>query len=316
MALMPQEFRVHTPSDDDDGIFEAATPSGAGSLTLDGALVAAGVATLGPDGVAQIVRITSVGDDSGIHFIVTGTDADDAVMTENVAGTNASNADTTLFFSTVTDITISAAAAGDVTIGVLNSLDFVSKALTPDWREQDVVGIQADVDGAQVVTITSAGDDTAVTFTVNGTRRGKAISEAITGANAAVATGSTLFDEVTTINTTGNAGVVEAGIAADPNGIAISHDPASGADLTFGNSALTTTSNELAVLTASLTYTVDYTLDKPGHDEQPQWSALSGMSAKTGLSVSNAIVPVQGIRLRVTAFTAGSALLRIVQKSR
>ena len=316
MPLTPQSFRVHTPTDDADGIYTAATPGAAGSLTLDGAQVSNGVATPDTADIGQIVRITSAGDDSGIHFILTGKDADGGTQVQNVAGSNAGNADTTLFWSEVSDITISAAAAGNVTIGWLNSLDFVSKTLRPDWRNQDVVGIQADTDGAQIVTITSAGDDTAVTFTPNGTRRGKAVSDSITGANATIASGTVLFDEVTSIGTTGDAGTVTAGGNSDADGIATSHDPASGADLTFGNSAFTTTSNGLAVMPNTLTYSVDYTLDPIGNGEQPNWSVLSGMSGKTTLAVSNAIVPVQGIRLRVTAYTTGSAILTLVQKSR
>jgi|TARA_R110002020_G_scaffold126590_3_gene284379 hypothetical protein len=69
-------------------------------------------------------------------------------------------------------------------------------------------------DAGRIVTILSAGDDSAKSFTVVGTDvNGDAQTESITGANAGTATGSSYFKTVTSITAVGNpAGNVSAGI--------------------------------------------------------------------------------------------------------
>ena len=69
-------------------------------------------------------------------------------------------------------------------------------------------------DSGRVVTILSAGNDAAKSFTVTGTDvNGDAQTESITGANAGTATGSKYFKTVTGISAVGNpAGNVSAGI--------------------------------------------------------------------------------------------------------
>ena len=63
------------------------------------------------------------------------------------------------------------------------------------------------------VTITSAGDDTGVTFTITGTRPGGSTqTEVVTGANAGAATSTLTFETVTSIAISGaSAAAVEAG---------------------------------------------------------------------------------------------------------
>jgi hypothetical protein len=62
------------------------------------------------------------------------------------------------------------------------------------------------------VIITSAGDDTLITFTIYGTNdSGASIVESIAGANVGAAATSLDFKTVTRIATSGNAGTVEAG---------------------------------------------------------------------------------------------------------
>ena len=70
------------------------------------------------------------------------------------------------------------------------------------------------LDSGRVVTILSAGDDSAKSFTVTGTDvNGDAQTESITGANAGTATGSKYFKTVSGISAVGNpAGNVSAGI--------------------------------------------------------------------------------------------------------
>ena len=77
-------------------------------------------------------------------------------------------------------------------------------------------------DAGRVVTILSAGDDSAKSFTVVGTDvNGDSQTESITGANAGTATGSNYFKTVASITAVGNpAGNVSAGVnAAAADGI-------------------------------------------------------------------------------------------------
>ena len=72
----------------------------------------------------------------------------------------------------------------------------------------------AQFNGGANVKITSAGDDTGITFTVKGTDlAGNALTEVIKGANGAAATGSKTFATVTEIKSSGaTAGNVSAGV--------------------------------------------------------------------------------------------------------
>jgi len=95
------------------GICTSQSP-GAGTITLNGSLVAAGVANL----VSQrLVIITSGGNDSGISFTITGTNDNNVVISETIAGANAGVATSTIDFLTVTDITHTGSVAGTLTAG-------------------------------------------------------------------------------------------------------------------------------------------------------------------------------------------------------
>lgn len=73
------------------------------------------------------------------------------------------------------------------------------------------------LDAPRRVIITSAGDDTSITFTVYGTTfSGQSISEAITGANAGIASSTLDFKTVTQVSVSGNSGSVKVGT----NGVA------------------------------------------------------------------------------------------------
>ena len=113
-------------SDDADGIAQAQSLGGAGSLTLNGALVTDGVAILG---AAQQIEITSVGNDSGIDWTVTGTDANGNAYNEVIDGANAGTATTGAYFKTVTDISADGATAGNVTSGVTAANGAVSPVI-------------------------------------------------------------------------------------------------------------------------------------------------------------------------------------------
>lgn len=71
-------------------------------------------------------------------------------------------------------------------------------------------------DSARLVTITDAGNDSGVTFTVTGTLNGETQTESLAGGNASTVTTTKYFDSVTQIAAdSAAAGNVEAGIAGD-----------------------------------------------------------------------------------------------------
>lgn len=90
------------------------TPGGAGALTLNGALVTSGVAILD---VARRVLITCAANESAKTFTITGTSYNGRVQSETVTGAAIGTAQSVLDYKTVTSITISAAAAGAITVG-------------------------------------------------------------------------------------------------------------------------------------------------------------------------------------------------------
>jgi hypothetical protein len=117
--------------------------------------------------------------------------------------------------------------------------DVIAVTITADTLAADDDGISADAavgnnaaltiggalaDGGSVtlsnarkVTITSAGDDDEISFTIVGTDiNSTAQTESLTGANAGVATSSKFFLTITSITAVGDpAGNVKAGISAD-----------------------------------------------------------------------------------------------------
>lgn len=68
---------------------------------------------------------------------------------------------------------------------------------------------------------------------------------------------------------------------------------------------------------AVLTYTVQHTLDdvtlETFSPATATWYSNSGLTAKTTSSDGNYAFPVTAIRLNVTAYTSGSALMTVIQ---
>lgn len=205
------------------------------TLTLDGVLVKDGVAHLG--GNKRII-ITSAGNDTGITFTVAGTLSGGAAngiayQSEVVTGSNASVVGTTKLFTTITSVTSSGAAAGNVSVGVNGSVT---------------------LDKPRRVLITSAGNDSGITFTVYGTDwNNNPISQAVTGGNATTAATTLDFATVDRIKlSAAAAGAVTVGT----NGVAASRpiffdphaDPAVGLQVS---------------VTGTVSYTVQQSLDDP-----------------------------------------------------
>lgn len=158
------------------------TPGGAGALTLDGAL-ASGSPVVANISTMQPVYITAAADESGKTFVISGygygPGGGPFAITETVTGPNASTVSTNASFWTITSITVSAGTTGAVTVGTYGA---------------------ATLDVARQVIITSAGNDSAISFAITGTDwAGSTISETLTGANAGVATSVLSYKTITSV---------------------------------------------------------------------------------------------------------------------
>lgn len=139
---------------DDDGIAQSQTPSGAGALTLNGALVVAGVGVLD---VARRVLFTTVSNESGKTFTVTGTNQSGNTISETITGPNATTGYTVLDYKTVTSVTVSAATTGAVTVGT-NGVASSPWVRFDDWAPSPI-SIQVDVSGTANYTVQQTLDD-------------------------------------------------------------------------------------------------------------------------------------------------------------
>ena len=110
---------------DADGFAQTQSPSGAGNLTLNGAL--AGVAD-----VARNVVVTSAADDRTKTFTVYGTDHYGVAVAETITGSNGSTAAGLKAFKTVSRIAVSAATTGAVTVGTGDVLGLPIRIATAD----------------------------------------------------------------------------------------------------------------------------------------------------------------------------------------
>lgn len=111
-----KNLSLQLPTSDPDGLVTSGSGVGAGTFTLNGALVSGGVGNLV---TAQRVGVTSAADDSGITFTVTGTDRYGRAQSETISGKNADIAFTKKDFLTVTSVSRSGSTGGAVTIGTI-----------------------------------------------------------------------------------------------------------------------------------------------------------------------------------------------------
>jgi len=107
---------------DRDGICAAQQTAGAGSLLLNGALVANGSATIGSrtDNFGRCVGVYSGGDLSARTFTVNGLDVYGAPMTENIAGPNNTTTAGVKAFWRVTSVTVNGAVGTNVEVGTID----------------------------------------------------------------------------------------------------------------------------------------------------------------------------------------------------
>ena len=171
---------------DEDGFFSGS--ASAGALSLSGALVSSSIGDTG----GKLVSIKSNADDSGLKFTVTGTDLEGNPQTEVVTGPDTGAVNTTKVFKTVEKIVSSGNSTGTIKAGVASG---------------------GKLGDGQYVTITSAGNDKDIEFTVTGKDKdGNVQVEVIGGTNIGEVVGGKLFTEVTSVKASAaTAGTISVG---------------------------------------------------------------------------------------------------------
>lgn len=122
------------------------TPTGA--VTLNGSTVVGGVAILDQP---RRVLVTTAGNETGKTITITGTDWNSNTVSETVAAPNVGTVATNVDFRTVTAITISAAAAGAITVGTNGVAS--SRWMTLDSFAPAQVSLQCTVTGTVNYTV-------------------------------------------------------------------------------------------------------------------------------------------------------------------
>lgn len=131
------------------------TPAAAGAMTLNGALVVSGVAVM--DNPRRVL-ITPAGSESAKTFTITGTGANGNTVSEVIAGVNnPATAQSVLDYKTVTSITISAAAAGAITVGTSGVGG--SKWVVFDAFAPSMISLQCNVTGTINYTVQTTLND-------------------------------------------------------------------------------------------------------------------------------------------------------------
>ena len=161
-----------------------------------------------------------------------------------------------------------------------------------------VVAGVAVFDVARQVTVTSAGNDSGITFTIRGTgTTGQSIVEVLTGANIGTATTVRAFSTVTSITTSAiTASTITVGTGAVANSPPIPI-PVDGYSSTTIN----------AVVSGTVNYTVQQTFDNPfvpDPDVQCRWyQVVAALTAATTTQNSNTIATAMAYRLTVNSNT-------------
>jgi len=141
---------------DDNGICTTQKPAAGGvqSLVLNGALVTDGVAYLGS---TRRVLITSDANDSVRTFTITGTNWCGDIISESLTGPNTAAVYSVLDYLTVTSITISDNAVGNLIVGT-NGIGGSPWVRLDDFALSNI-SVQCNVSGTVNYTVQSTLDD-------------------------------------------------------------------------------------------------------------------------------------------------------------
>jgi hypothetical protein len=127
MPIKPKRWSFTPVTQSTTNILAAVTPSGAGALTLDGALIVGGV--LPKQELAYYLLFTTVSDESAKTVTIVGTNNDGAAQTETATALpNATTGTSVKAFRSISSITVSGALTGNLSIGTVNS---TASAISP-----------------------------------------------------------------------------------------------------------------------------------------------------------------------------------------
>jgi hypothetical protein len=131
--MRPKSILIDPVDADADGLAQVQTSTSGGSVTLNGALI---IDSAFKADYPRRIGVLSSGDDSGVTITVTGT-YDTKAITEDITGTTggASTSDTTLYFDTITDISLSGAAAANISAGTLD--EFATNTIPIETSNSD-----------------------------------------------------------------------------------------------------------------------------------------------------------------------------------
>jgi hypothetical protein len=161
----------------------------------------------------------------------------------------------------------------------------------------------ATLDAQRRILITSAGNDSGITFTVFGTTdSGTAIQETVTGANAGAVATNQDFATVTQVSASGATGLT---VQVGTNSTGSTRWLLTDQHLTPGNISLGGT------VSGSVTYTAEYTYDdflNLATGAFPLARTVAGLMNVTTSTDAQLGYPVKGVRLTVNAGTGAAAL--------
>jgi hypothetical protein len=193
------------PSASNGSNITAGWPATYRPMTLTGA-----AAALDP---ARLASLTSAGNFSGVDFTFVGLDSDGNAQTETRAGPNNNTVNTAATWSSITSITPD---PSDTVVATNISAGWPATTGTMLTEGITLNGAADDIDSPRELTLTSASDLSAITFTVVGRdRRGNRFEEEIVGPNADTVTSLGVYGEVLNIIPSAtSANSVSAGLVA------------------------------------------------------------------------------------------------------
>jgi len=170
----------------------------------------------------------------------------------------------------------------------------------------------------RIVTLTSAGNDSGVQFTITGTLQGNVVSETRAGPNANTVSTTQKFTTVTSVTVNG-ALVANASVGTGLTGSTIWI----GSDYQRTNNALAV----LVLVTPALTYSFDTTFDDPAFVADPnEFTPIEGVTVPTIPTttpminavvsiLANYTIPTHSSRIRISASDAtGAATIYFLQQ--
>ena len=168
-------------------------------------------------------------------------------------------------------------------------------------------------DTGQIVTVTSAGNDSGITFTITGADPdGTSITQTITGANAGAAVTTYFFTTVTSITASGAvATTVKVGV--------LSANLAVGRSLRVNGQQMNFKLGLFVDISGTCTYTAQYAYQQPedtyavSYSTSADWRSVDGLTALSADGASNLAYKVNAVRLKLTAYTSGTATLTATQ---